>query len=212
MCSTLILPDWTTGWLFILNLTETFVKTLSGTCCLLSFPYSFFLCSTLEKTWSDFGARLDRPDKASVKNASGKYYVEEVQRRSKNRPPRLVLCILPSDEKSRYDYIKQSLSKQGILSQCLLIPWGYFRQIRLTTCSTIRNSKQHRTIATMIAQQLNAKLAGPVWKLNYHEVKFVSAPTMVWSSYSTLNCFQIVGISSVPVPGVFGSEQILHFS
>ncbi|XP_031518131.1 piwi-like protein 3 [Papio anubis] len=64
----------------------------------------------------------------------------------------MVICILPNDDKHRYDSIKRYLcTKCPIPSQCVV--------------KKTLEKVQARTIVTKIAQQMNCKMGGALWKV-----------------------------------------------
>ncbi|KAM4855358.1 piwi-like protein 3 [Urocitellus parryii] len=64
-----------------------------------------------------------------------------------------VVCILPDDTKNRYDEIKKYLCvKSPIPSQCVV-------------AHTLTKARTLKTMATKIAQQMNCKMGGALWKV-----------------------------------------------
>ncbi|XP_077652589.1 piwi-like protein 3 [Urocitellus parryii] len=67
--------------------------------------------------------------------------------------PEMVVCILPDDTKNRYDEIKKYLCvKSPIPSQCVV-------------AHTLTKARTLKTMATKIAQQMNCKMGGALWKV-----------------------------------------------
>ncbi|XP_077652592.1 piwi-like protein 3 [Urocitellus parryii] len=67
--------------------------------------------------------------------------------------PEMVVCILPDDRKNRYDEIKKYLCvKSPIPSQCVV-------------AHTLTKARTLKTMATKIAQQMNCKMGGALWKV-----------------------------------------------
>ncbi|XP_063081853.1 piwi-like protein 3 isoform X2 [Cavia porcellus] len=75
----------------------------------------------------------------------------------------MVVCVLPDNEKYRYDAIKKYLCiKCPTPSQCVL-------------AETLEFKKTYMTIITKIAQQMNCKMGGALWKVqtNLRKTMFV---------------------------------------
>lgn len=65
-----------------------------------------------------------------------------------------VVCVLPNDNKEVYDGIKKYLCVNcPIPSQCVVLETLLKRQVE-------------KTIATKIAQQMNCKMGGALWKVD----------------------------------------------
>ncbi|XP_023576705.1 piwi-like protein 3 [Octodon degus] len=80
-------------------------------------------------------------------------YISTLQRRVKSNTD-MVLCVLPDDEKCRYDEIKKYLCiRCPVPSQCVI-------------ADTLVTDGKLMSIATKIAQQMNCKMGGALWKVN----------------------------------------------
>ncbi|XP_041504602.1 piwi-like protein 3 [Microtus oregoni] len=71
-----------------------------------------------------------------------------------SRAARMVVCVLPDNGKQRYEEIKTFLCvEKPVPSQCVV-------------ASTLNNERNLTTIVTKIAQQMNCKMGGALWKVD----------------------------------------------
>jgi aubergine-like protein len=90
-----------------------------------------------------------------------------------------VVCILPSDDQKRYADIKRYLCVQcPVPSQCVV-------------AETLSSPKRFLTIVTKIAQQMNCKMGGALWKVETG-VCWISSPSLHLPSAICLFCLYSV--------------------
>ncbi|CAO2629108.1 Piwi-like protein 3, partial [Lemmus lemmus] len=66
----------------------------------------------------------------------------------------MVVCVLPDNRKQRYEEIKTFLCVENpVPSQCVV-------------ASTLNNERNLTTIVAKIAQQMNCKMGGALWKVD----------------------------------------------
>lgn len=108
--------------------------------------------NNLNKTGRPMGFNLSRPQTLAMESDR----ISDIQNALKgyvtsNRNAQLVVCMLPSNRKDRYDAIKKLCCVDlGIPSQVVL-------------SKTVSNPKRAMSVATKVAIQMNCKLGGEAW-------------------------------------------------
>lgn len=112
------------------------------------------------------GMEIRTPQLFELQGEQPKEYVRII-RENKRQSTQMVLCVLSSNRKDRYDAIKKECCVNNpVPSQCVL-------------SRTLSKQKMLMSVATKIAIQLNCKLGGEVWALGI-----------------PLNSFMVIGIDT----------------
>uniref|UniRef100_A0A2K5ZJ95 Piwi-like protein 1 n=1 Tax=Mandrillus leucophaeus TaxID=9568 RepID=A0A2K5ZJ95_MANLE len=115
-----------------------------------SYREAMSLKSHLQSVTAPMGITMKPAEMIEV-DGDANSYIDTL--RKYTRPTlQMVICILPNDDKHRYDSIKRYLcTKCPIPSQCVV--------------KKTLEKVQARTIVTKIAQQMNCKMGGALWKV-----------------------------------------------
>ena len=133
--------------------------------------------STVINVARNFGMRIAEPRKVLVQDDRVQAYVQALEQNF-NDEAKLMLCMIPSKDKTKYDAIKQLL--------CLRRP----KPSQVVTARLIQTNKNTLGVATKIALQINCKLGGVPW-----EVRIPMKTTMI-VGYDTYHESQHKGASA----------------
>ncbi|XP_060081293.1 piwi-like protein 1 [Ylistrum balloti] len=111
------------------------------------------LVNTLSKVGPPMGMRINRPQQCELNDDRSSTFLDNLKRYV-TKETQLVLCILPTNRKDRYDAIKKACCvDHPVPSQCVV-------------ARTLAKKQMLMSVATKIAIQLNCKLGGEVWRLD----------------------------------------------
>ena len=107
---------------------------------------------TFQRIADENGLSFKDPDIKEVQNDNDDIW--ESRLNSINPENKLIVCILPDDDKTRYNVVKETLTKKiGIISQCVIV-------------GKLRDRQKSYSIMQKIVQQINAKMDGTAWKVH----------------------------------------------
>lgn len=110
------------------------------------------LCQTLNRVGSPMGMTIATPNTCELNDDRSSTYLDNIKR-SITPETQLVMCILPTNRKDRYDAIKKACCvDHPVPSQCVV-------------SRTLSKKQMLMSVATKIAIQLNCKLGGEVWRV-----------------------------------------------
>ncbi|KAF0309225.1 Piwi-like protein Siwi [Amphibalanus amphitrite] len=145
----------------------------------------------------NFGMMIDEPRKILVSEDRVQGYVQAIEQ---NFSPeaQLVMCIIPSKDKTKYDAIKQLL--------CLRRPVPS----QVVTARLIQTNKNTLGVATKIALQMNCKLGGVPWEVKipmsgsmivgydtYHESQHKGASAGAWVASMNANASKYYSLATI---------------
>ncbi|XP_043211196.1 piwi-like protein Siwi [Amphibalanus amphitrite] len=140
---------------------------------------------------------IDEPRKILVSEDRVQGYVQAIEQ---NFSPeaQLVMCIIPSKDKTKYDAIKQLL--------CLRRPVPS----QVVTARLIQTNKNTLGVATKIALQMNCKLGGVPWEVKipmsgsmivgydtYHESQHKGASAGAWVASMNANASKYYSLATI---------------
>ncbi|XP_057620740.1 piwi-like protein 3 [Chionomys nivalis] len=110
------------------------------------------LVSTLEKVTEKMNIKMSRAARHQVNEDPGSF--RQALQKHISKDTQMVVCVLPDNRKQRYEEIKTFLCVENpVPSQCVV-------------ASTLNNERNLTTIVTKIAQQMNCKMGGALWKVD----------------------------------------------
>ncbi|KAM7332195.1 hypothetical protein ACRRTK_008903 [Alexandromys fortis] len=113
------------------------------------------LVSTLEKVTGKMNMKMARAARHQVNDDPGSF--RQALQKHVSQDTQMVVCVLPDNSKQRYEEIKTFLCvEKPVPSQCVV-------------ASTLNNERNLTTIVTKIAQQMNCKMGGALWKVDTGE-------------------------------------------
>lgn len=113
---------------------------------------AYDLVNNVKKVGEPIGMRVRDPIFIALRSDHLEDYKEEI-RRNITKDTQMVVCIIPTTKKDRYDAIKLLCCKEiGIPSQCVVGKTLSKKQNQLSVCSKI-------------IQQINCKLGGQLWRV-----------------------------------------------
>jgi len=151
-----------------------------------------------------FGMPISEPVRITVQDDRLQGYVQAVDQNVKPGA-QLVMCIIPSKDKTKYDALKQLLCiRKPVPSQ-------------VVTARLIQTNKNQMGVATKIALQLNCKLGGVPWEVKipmkgfmvvgydtYHESQKKNASAGAWVASTNHSCSQYYSQAAIHT----GREEI----
>ena len=116
------------------------------------------LVNNMRQVGEPIGMRVKDPQYISLRDDHIEDYLEEIRRNvrpnNRNDGTQMVVCILPTNKKDRYDAIKLLCCHElGIPSQCVV-------------GKTLARKQSLLSVCTKIIQQINCKLGGQLWKID----------------------------------------------
>ena len=113
------------------------------------------LAGNLRKVGGGAGIRVEEPLFIALRDDHTESFLDEIKRnvvREGSGATTMIVCILPTPKKDRYDAIKHLCCHElGIPSQCVV-------------AKTLERS--NLSVATKISQQMNCKMGGQLWAIN----------------------------------------------
>ncbi|KAH0516955.1 Piwi-like protein 3, partial [Microtus ochrogaster] len=110
------------------------------------------LVSTLEKVTEKMNIKMSRAARHQVNEDPGSF--RQALQKHVSKDTQMVVCVLPDNRKQRYEEIKTFLCvEKPVPSQCVV-------------ASTLNDERNLTTIVTKIAQQMNCKMGGALWKVD----------------------------------------------
>ncbi|OWF41593.1 piwi-like protein 1 [Mizuhopecten yessoensis] len=111
------------------------------------------LVNTLCKVGPPMGMSIGNPTLCELNDDRSSTFLDNMKK-FVNQNTQLVMCILPTNRKDRYDAIKKACCvDHPVASQCVV-------------ARTLSKKQMLMSVATKIAIQLNCKLGGEVWRLD----------------------------------------------
>eukprot|EP01106_Pelomyxa_sp_JSP_P017608 TRINITY_DN733_c0_g1_i5.p1 TRINITY_DN733_c0_g1~~TRINITY_DN733_c0_g1_i5.p1 ORF type:complete len:483 (-),score=128.97 TRINITY_DN733_c0_g1_i5:86-1432(-) len=111
------------------------------------------IMTTLQRVMGPMSLNLGTVQNVPLARDFKQDYFEALQAKV-NPQVQFVICLLPNDQKDRYDGIKRALTSQvPVPSQLILSKHA-------------QNQQKLMTVATRIAHQINCKLGGALWQVN----------------------------------------------
>ena len=107
-----------------------------------------------KKISQPIGIRVNDPSYAELRSDYPEEFTKAIQREWDRNKLQLVVCVLPTNKKDRYDAIKVLCCYElGVPSQCVVSKSIQRKQTVLSVCNKI-------------IQQINCKLGGQLWQVN----------------------------------------------
>ena len=149
------------------------------------------------KVAGNFGMPISDPRKILVNEDRVQGYVQAIEQNFSDQA-QLIMCIIPSKDKTKYDAIKQLL--------CLRRPVPS----QVVTARLIMTNKNTLGVATKIALQINCKLGGVPWEVKipmsgamivgydtYHESQHKGASAGAWVASMNANASQYFSLATI---------------
>ncbi|XP_058512856.1 piwi-like protein 3 [Ochotona princeps] len=141
-----------------------------------------YLSARLINVASQMGMTVEIPQMENLNERDT--YQSKVK--SLGKTAQIVLCLLPNEEKARYDSIKKLLCEEiPILSQCVV-------------ARTVDKAQTTPPIISKIVQQMNCKLGGALWKVDIDLKK---------TMFIGIDCFHDVAHKDQSVAGFVASSN-----
>ena len=111
------------------------------------------LVNNMRQVGEPIGIRVDDPHFITLRDDHKNAYTDEIKY-NVQKETQIVVCILPTNKKDRYDAIKfLCCSEIGVPSQCVV-------------AKTLSRKQSALSVCTKIIQQMNCKLGGQLWTVN----------------------------------------------
>ena len=183
---------------------------------------AYDLVNNVRQVGEPIGMRIRDPIFVCLRDDHVEEYREEI-RRNCARTTQIVVCILPTAKKDRYDAIKLlCCTELSVPSQCVI-------------GKTLAKKQGNMSVCSKIIQQINCKLGGQLWKVNGVPPKsmivgidvnhdnsrangrrsvagFCASTNDSFTKYYSDTSFQAVGQELVDGLKIFMSKALQHYN
>lgn len=116
-------------------------------------PTAHELVDNMRQVGGPIGIRVNDPHFITLRDDHKDAYLNEIKYNTREST-QIVVCILPTNKKDRYDAIKYMCCAEiGVPSQCVV-------------SKTLARKQSALSVCTKIIQQINCKLGGQLWTVN----------------------------------------------